>query len=239
MPHSGRGYAAHADPQYGRFSKPLHGSSDRRDNRITRGIESHEKQDDSIWAIGNSADHSMFATASEDGFACVWNASDGTKKFCVEHGGSVYVAHFAENDQFLFTGGENASVKKWDVANGELVKTLDYSSPVWDLAVSPDNQWLAVGLKDGVVNIYRLDDLDRPPFRVTMSDGVLTTVFSHNSKWLGIGTDAGEVRYLERVARLGLASFAKQAAFGRRRGRRLGRCRWRWRWGYSGGGRWR
>jgi WD40 repeat protein len=156
---------------------------------------SHEKQGGAIWSIGNSADQSMFATASEDGFACVWNASDGTKKVCVEHGDAVYIAHFANDDQFLFTGGENGKVKKWDVSNGKILQTLDYKSPVWDLAVSPDNQWLAVGLKDGVVNIYRLDDLNRPPFRVTMSDGVLTTVFSHNSKWLGIGTSAGEVRY--------------------------------------------
>lgn len=156
---------------------------------------SHEMQGDAIWSIGNSADHSMFATASEDGFACVWKTSDGSKKFCVEHGEAVYVAEFANNDQFLFTGGESGKVKKWDVSNGKILQTLEYKSPVWDLAVSPDNQWLAVGLKDGVVNIYRLDELDRPPFRVTMSDGVLTTVFSHDSKWLGIGTSAGEVRY--------------------------------------------
>ncbi|MBI5936111.1 MAG: TIR domain-containing protein [Chloroflexi bacterium] len=156
---------------------------------------SQQKQAKSIWSIGASADRSVFVTSSEDGTACVWNADDGSKKYCVEHGDVVTIARFGLNDQFLFTGGENGKVNVWSADTGEPVRAFDYQSPVWDLAISPNNEWLAVGLDSGVVNIYILADLDRQPFRVTMSSSVYTTVFSPDSKWLGIGTAAGEVRY--------------------------------------------
>jgi WD40 repeat protein len=153
------------------------------------------KQGDSIWTIGDSADHSMFATASQDGSACVWDASTGAKKYCVDHGEAVYAAYFGVDDQYLFTGGENGKVIVWNASDGTQFKTFDYGVPVWDLAISPNDQWLAVGLKNGVTNIYMLNNLERSPFRVIMSSGVLTTAFSHDSKWLGIGTETGEVRY--------------------------------------------
>jgi len=156
---------------------------------------SHEKQGEAIWDIGKSADASMFATASDDGSVCIWNSSDGTKKYCVDHGEPVYVARFALKDQTLFTGGENGKVNVWNVADGKLIQTFDYGSPVWSLDVSPNDEWMAVGLDSGVVNIYMLADLNRQPFRVTMSSAVYATTFSHDSKWLGIGTAKGEVRY--------------------------------------------
>lgn len=156
---------------------------------------SHEKHDAAIWDIGKSADASMFATASDDGSVCVWNSSDGAKKYCVDHGEPVYVARFAQKDQILFTGGENGKVNVWNAADGELIQTFDYQSPAWSLDVSPNNEWFAVGLDSGVVNIYMLADLNRQPFRVTMSSAVYALTFSHDSKWLGIGTAKGEVRY--------------------------------------------
>lgn len=156
---------------------------------------SQQKHAKSIWSIGNSADRSAFVTSSEDGTACVWNADDGSKKYCVEHGGVVNIARFGLNDQFLFTGGDNGKVNVWNAETGEPDRAFDYQSPVWDLAISPNNEWLAVGLDSGVVNIYALADLGRQPFRVIMSSSVYTTAFSPDSKWLGIGTSEGEVRY--------------------------------------------
>ncbi len=159
-----------------------------------------QKQGDSIWTIAYSADRSVFATASQNGSACIWKASTGAKKYCVDHGDAVYAAYFALNDKYLFTGGENGKVIVWNASDGTRFKTYDYGVPVWDLAVSPNDQWLAVGLKavgqeNGVTNIYMLNDLERPPFRVSMPGSVFTTVFSHDSKWLGLGSNSGAVYY--------------------------------------------
>jgi basic membrane protein A and related proteins len=86
---------------------------------------------------------------SQTGEVKVWNPLNGEELFSLVHGGHtafVEAVVYSRDGKLLATASLDGTVKLWEADSGRLFRTLTLSgSPVYDLSISSDGQWLAAG----------------------------------------------------------------------------------------------
>ena len=126
----------------------------------------------SVWQVAFSPDGRFLATACDDGVTRVWtlgtlqlqaqalSAGGGgvllRPRRQLEQGASVSVLAFAPQGQWLATGGDDSSVRLWDLTSGQQVIRLFCDGPVVALAFSPDGQRVAAGSLDATARVWAL-----------------------------------------------------------------------------------
>jgi microtubule-associated protein-like 6 len=55
------------------------------------------------------------------------------------------------------TGGEDGTVRMWDMATRKTLRIGNVGAPVMCVGMSPDGNWLGVGCKNGMVKVYAAD----------------------------------------------------------------------------------
>ncbi|MEW6405791.1 MAG: TIR domain-containing protein [Chloroflexota bacterium] len=147
-----------------------------------------------IWNIHPSKDGTLFVTAGEDSQACVWSLEDGTNEYCVRHNsGDVQDAFLTADNGLLITAGKDGTVRFWDGADGAAAEIFDFKSPVWDIDLSPDGQWLAAGRADGSMTLISMKSRKETISFNLRSGEIFTLGFDPSSKWLALGTSKGNV----------------------------------------------
>jgi TolB-like protein len=77
----------------------------------------------------------------------------------INHGAPVFCAVFASRGEVLLSGGADASIRTWIVANSMPLQTLvGHSGPVRSLAITKDGAHVLSGSYDGTIRIWRLSD---------------------------------------------------------------------------------
>lgn len=86
------------------------------------------------------------------------------------HTASVNALALSPDGRFLVSGSEDVTLKIWDTATGNVLRTLSgHDQPVLAAAISPDGRWIASGGADATVRLWNV---------VT---GEVTRVASHSS----------------------------------------------------------
>ena len=162
-------------------------------------------QDGAIWNIEWSPDYKYFVTGNNSdpsdstaqNAACVYEASTGTKAYCVTppHSEDVNDAIFTKDGTLLITASADKTVKLWNANNGDLVYELSFDSAVLDLDVN--EEILAIGLEGNTIAFYYLNkpDLIPNPVQVEQNEGVSAVKFSPDGKTLAFGLRNGAVRF--------------------------------------------
>lgn len=76
------------------------------------------------------------------------------------HGGGVISFSWHPNGNFLASGGEDGTVRIWDVGTGQAIEVIQTSTEtVYSVAWSPDGSQLAYGGEDGVLHIVAVSEL--------------------------------------------------------------------------------
>ncbi|QDV42963.1 Serine/threonine-protein kinase PrkC [Stieleria neptunia] len=132
----------------------------------------HDRHDLLIWRLGSQPDRvadahdnaisqirfsrngQLFATASHDRSAVLWDARGNRLATLVGHNDRVFAACLHPNGRTLVTGSEDGEVRLWNVATGQPLFVLrSFSSPIRQLGFSSDARNLACLLDDGTLHL--------------------------------------------------------------------------------------
>jgi WD40 repeat protein len=146
-----------------------------------------------------SANGQWLATTGADRTVRVWNASTGTEMFQIPLNGEGAVLGFSGDGTKLVAGDSSGEINVWDISVMPVPENyLQFVGQVGDVYYSPSGDWLAASdgpqvwlLKSSQLSTLTTRSLGKPTFVVT--GNVTSLIFSPDSSWLGISTDAGHV----------------------------------------------
>lgn len=146
-------------------------------------------------AMQLSSDGRVVATADPEGNCRLWKV--GASKALVLKGGAAALAvdvAFSGDQSLLAVGRENNSIEVWDTVSGKLIRTLDrLESSLWTLDMSRDGQWVAAGLSNGAVALFRVGIWEARMLRAH-ENKVNDIAFSPDNKMLATGSMDSTVR---------------------------------------------
>lgn len=147
-------------------------------------------------SVAVSADGKLYATASEDRTARVWDAATGECLRVLDgHGGKVTDVGFSPDCKCVATTCADGGARIWDVASGELrAKLSGHDKGANRLAFDSKGDRLATAGDDRMVRIWCLGNGEQ--IRVLHGhEGAVTSVkFSGDDRWIATSSDDETVR---------------------------------------------
>jgi eukaryotic-like serine/threonine-protein kinase len=138
--------------------------------------------DAAIW----SADGKLLATGGRDEIVRLWNPTNQTEVAVLKgHAGRVSALAFSPDGQLLVSASQDKTLRSWQVA-AELARARAEFARGWrasnvhsELAISPDNRWLALHSQNNAIDLLSLTNLQTV---VTLAGN--RPAFSVDSRWL-------------------------------------------------------
>ena len=90
--------------------------------------------------------------------------------------------------RLVFSGGDDLSLKAWDVELGELSSEYEMGDKIMYLSAAPQGSLLAVALGSGAVKVFDLETEEETALARYQS-GVVDLSWSFDGRYLAIGTD--------------------------------------------------
>ena len=123
-------------------------------------------------ALAFSPDHRLLAAGGSKNTLQVWEVSTGGEVMRGSHepgsasmplrlgsqDGGIFAITFHPKGKYVFSGGQDHTVRVWEVASGREVFRGYQSDSVYSVAISSDGQWLASGRMDETARVWRLED---------------------------------------------------------------------------------
>ncbi len=156
-------------------------------------------QNSLVRAVKVSASGQWLATTGLDQTVRVWNASTGAEMFQIPLEGDGSALGFSKDGRYLVAGDSTGAINIWDISVMPVPESyLQFDGLTRALRYSPSGDWLAASDENQVwlLNPDQLSTLTARPEgapNFTLTGNVNKMVFSPDSKWLGISTDAGSV----------------------------------------------
>jgi WD40 repeat protein len=146
-------------------------------------------------ALASCTGHPKPGSSATSGEITLWDLRAGAKKTDLpgSKGGANCVS-FSKDGRMLASGGDDKSVRLWDVATHQVIKVLErHDSAISSLSFSPKRNVLASGDRAGVVWVWDLEG-GKPPCRLvspekepaTLGKWVLSIAFSPDGDTLAV-----------------------------------------------------
>ncbi|MDP6636679.1 MAG: hypothetical protein QGG42_17405, partial [Phycisphaerae bacterium] len=160
--------------------------------RLMKSFTGHDLGINAITFAPNGKD---FATAGQDGTACVWSTSQNRPVRSIKdeeskHSQVLDVA-FTPNGKSIVTCGSGGLVQLWDPKYSKIVHTFQKTGPiVRSVAISPDGTLLAGAAENGTARLWDISTGRVITTFVGQADP-LSVRFSPNGKHLAVGGNQG------------------------------------------------
>ena len=158
-----------------------------------------------IMAIAVSPDEysSIFVIGDGEGRIQSWNWNSRRKiKSFIAQGSSnrspINSLAFSPDGKILVSGGDDNSIKLWDVDSGKDLNSGKHSARVRTVAFSPDGKLIASGDDSGIIKIWDVKTMENVVLP-THDNAVTSLTFSPDGKTLASGSKDRTVRFWEKV----------------------------------------
>ena len=150
-----------------------------------------------VHSVAFSPDGQRLVSGSDDWTVRLWDVQSQQHIFTLEHindraRSPITAAVFSYDGQLLATAGQH--VKLWDIGSHTELTTLQHDAPVWDLAFSPDGQFLAAGDQGGSVKIWDVQKRQVVAELESDSSYVYSVAFSPHGRTLASGGYDGHIK---------------------------------------------
>lgn len=169
------------------------------DGALVRSFSGHT---DLIYSLTFSADGLRLLTGSRDNTAILWDVQSGTQLYTFEaHSRTINAVAIANDDSVIAVGSEDGKVSLWDM-DGLQLALLDTaaSGAVFDLAFSPDNLYLVVGVggtlspgNAGEAQIWEVETVQRIARLNNFSSFLYSVAYSPDGNTIAIGHGSGRI----------------------------------------------
>ena len=130
---------------------------------VTTGLEVDrlEGHDDGILSLAMSADGTFAASGSRDRTIRIWNTGNPAiamhLKAPTNRTGNVF---FSSDNQYVYTGSADNTVRRWQISTGVSETILTADDAVLSMAINPNEQTGLIGLRDGRIIEFDLQNGD-------------------------------------------------------------------------------
>ncbi|ESA36472.1 wd-40 repeat protein [Leptolyngbya sp. Heron Island J] len=128
-------------------------------NRFGKEVYALEGHDGRINGLDFNATGTMLATASNDNTVKLWNLNSPAQRILSGHSSTIFSVNFSSDNTLLATASTDDRVLVWDAMTpyDTSPQVLQAGNDVYNVAISPNSQYLAGALEDGTVKLWSLD----------------------------------------------------------------------------------
>ncbi|MDF5710784.1 MAG: AAA-like domain-containing protein [Nostoc sp. S4] len=120
-----------------------------RNGKLLRTLVGHKSL---IWDVAFSWDGNTIVSGSMDGSVKLWNLDGNLRQHLIAHQGGVLAVSVSNN--LIASAGNDKTIKLW-TWDGKLLQTLvGHQGPVWDVAISKDEELIVSGSEDNTVKLW-------------------------------------------------------------------------------------
>lgn len=147
-----------------------------------------------------SRDGKIVVTGGDDGLIIVWSVETGGKLFTLNcHCSAVNQVLFHPNGKYLLTAGGDGRALLWDLENGGLKKEIASKGQtgIGLIKFSDDGKLLVIGPFGAAPELWNVKDAKRLLVLEGGGEGLISTDFSPNGKFLVTITISGKIRSVQ------------------------------------------
>ncbi|MDR3460893.1 MAG: hypothetical protein P4L76_01090 [Beijerinckiaceae bacterium] len=162
-------------------------------NRRERAVLAHS---DLVNSIAFSPDGTLFATASNDGTAVIWDAISGRRLWTLTgHKGHVNSVEFSRDDRRAVTASDDGSARLWDTASGKSLAIFGgHTAPVAAASFSPDGTHVVTASWDGTAAVFDTASGARLAALHIPDTHVISSLFSPDGSKIATASDDDAAR---------------------------------------------
>ena len=109
---------------------------------------------DTITAMEWAPEADFILTGSDDGNACIWDATTGENILALHHDKAVNAVAWSPDGRRILTGSNDSTAYVWDAASGEKIRVLTHTKAVNAVVWSPDGEYILTGSEDSKATVW-------------------------------------------------------------------------------------